>query len=291
MNVDLIVVPYDSGRRGYRMGAGPEAFLADGLPERLARAGHGVRVAFVEENGGAAADPTTSAFDLAVKIEAAVADASARESFPLVLAGNCINTVGAMAALGGPDLGLAWFDAHGDINTPATSSSGFLDGMSLATLLGWCHTRECAQLAGFAPLDPSRIVLIGTRDLDPPELKAAQRAALRILSPEDAATEGSYAHTLDAFAAGLDRVYLHIDLDVLDPAEHGPANGFAAPGGLSLQQLTKVVRAIAERAGIAGITVSAYDPAVDTHGHVRAAAMGLLDMVVSGISMRNPAVG
>jgi arginase len=265
------------------MGAGPEALIAGGLPDALRRAGHGVDRTVVEAPEGAEGDPVASAFALARRIAGAAADARASGRLPIVLAGNCINTVGAVAGVNGSDLGLVWFDAHGDLNTPETSTSGFLDGMSVATLLGWCYVEEAAALPGFAPLDAARVLFVGVRDLDPPEVAAAERAGIRMLAPPDAAVDAALGRALDAFAAGVRRVYVHLDLDVLDPAAHGRANPFAAPGGLTAAGVQRAVRAMGARGRIAGLTVSAYDPAVDAAGTVRAAAIRLIaDAIPAG---------
>jgi arginase len=144
--------------------------------------------------------------------------------------------------------------------------------MSVATMLGWCHTTESARLQGFAPLDASRILFVGTRDLDPPEAAAAARFDMKMLAPSELAGV-RLERAVDGFASKARRAYVHIDLDVLDPATHGAANPFAAPGGLSAEQVVTAVRAVSARCALAGFTFSAYDPAVDAAGSVRAAAI------------------
>ncbi|TIS72728.1 MAG: arginase family protein, partial [Mesorhizobium sp.] len=69
--------------------------------------------------------------------------------FPIVLAGNCLTSAGAVAGEGAD--AIIWADQHGDLNTPETSTSGFLDGMALATALGLCWRRMAAQIPGFKP--------------------------------------------------------------------------------------------------------------------------------------------
>src|SRR5690606_9880190 len=136
--VDLVTVPYDSGRRGHRMGAGPQALLKAGLMQKLRAGGHETELVPVESAAGSE-DPVTVAFDLAARIARVVRASRSANRFPIVLTGNCISTVGALAGLSADAPAVVWLDAHGDVNTPATSTSGFLDGMSAATALGWCH--------------------------------------------------------------------------------------------------------------------------------------------------------
>ena len=86
--------------------------------------------------------------------------------FPLVLAVNCFTSLGTVAGLG-RDVGVVWFDAHGDFNTPDTTTSGFLDGMGLAMLLGdgWRELRQTVE--GLRPVPAEHALLVGARDIDP----------------------------------------------------------------------------------------------------------------------------
>ena len=270
--IDLIAVPYDSGRRGYRMGAGPAAFIDGGLPASLARTGHHVRVTWIE---AAATDPLASAVELGTGIADAVRQARQADRLPIVLSGNCISTVGAVAGLDA-DVAVVWLDAHGDLNTPATSPSGFLDGMAAATLLGWCHQSEFAAVPGHRPLPVSRLLVIGCRALDPPEAQAMSAAGIAPLDPAAAGSEARLEGRLAELVENVADVHLHIDLDVLDPEESGPANSYAAPGGLTQQQMIRIVQMLAARRPIASLTLSSYDPAVDVRGRVRAAALPIM---------------
>ena len=84
-----------------------------------------------------------------------------------MLAGNCLTTCGAVAGEAADSI--IWFDQHGDINTPETSSYGFLDGMALATALGLCWRPMANAIPGFHAVDPARCMLVDARDLDPDE--------------------------------------------------------------------------------------------------------------------------
>jgi arginase len=273
--IQLIHVPYDSGRRGVGMGAGPLAFAEGGLADTLRGFDCDVVESWVEADPG---DPLRSAVDTAGATSHLVRAAMSAGRFPLVLAGNCITTVGAVAGVratggGATDLRVVWLDAHGDLNTPATSASGFLDGMAAAVLLGWCHTDAFGEVDGYAPLAQHRFMLAGGRDLDDAEAVAIARHGLVLLPPTTVMDEDGMMAAVDEFLTDGAGVWLHIDLDVMDPAEYAPANAFAPPGGLSHYQTIRVVLEIAERARVAGITLSAYDPALDPRGLLRAAAL------------------
>lgn len=283
LSIDLVTVPYDSGRRGFRMGAGPQALVRLGLVQTMRAAGHDIELVPVEATGNAG-DELATALDLAGKVARVTRASRAAGRFPLTLSGSCFSTVGAFASVAADGAGVLWLDAHGDVNTPDTSTSGFVDGMAAATLLGWCHgdrTRE------FLPesLSESRLLLSGVRDLDAPETAALQRSAVRVLTPPDVRNGATAAAALDAFTAGMRAVYLHVDADVLDPESVGRANSFASPGGLGVQDVTALIDAAGARSPIAGMTVSAYDPAGDTGGAVGRA---LLDIIAHALERSAP---
>ncbi len=135
MDIDLLVVPYDSAHRGERMGAGPEALVAAGLPARLERLGHSVRTIVIEPPHDSWQAEIRTAFELASVLALAVRTARAEHRLPLILSGNCFVSLGVCAGLG-TESNVLWADAHADFNTPETTIGGFLDGMALATLTG-----------------------------------------------------------------------------------------------------------------------------------------------------------
>jgi arginase len=273
LSIDLVIVPYDSGRRGYRMGAGPQALLRLGLMQSLRAAGHDVELVPVEVTG--TQDELAASIDLAAKVARVTRASRASGRFPLTLSGSCFSTVGAYASVADTDAGVLWLDAHGDLNTPDTSTSGFTDGMAAATLLGWCHKDLTRSFLMAHPAE-SRLLLAGTRDLDAPESAALQQSEVRLLSAAAARDEGAFGPALDAFTAGMTSLYLHVDADVLDPESVGRANSFATPDGLSLQQAAALIDAAGTRAGIAGMTLSAYDPAEDSDGAVGRALIEII---------------
>ena len=272
-SIDLVTVPYDSGRRGFRMGAGPQALLREGLMQKLRAGGYDVDLVPVEA-GATPDDELATTFDLAARVARVTRASRAAHRFPLTISGSCFSTVGAFASLAGEAAGVLWLDAHGDVNTPDTSASGFLDGMAAATLLGWCHVDQTRDILP-ERLAEIRLMLAGTRDLDAPEAASLGQSAVRVLSPSGV-RDGSAAAALDSFTTGMSALYLHVDLDVLDPERVGPANSFASPDGLTLEEVIQLVATAGARARLAGMTVSAYDPAVDADGAVRRAAIDVI---------------
>jgi arginase len=194
--------------------------------------------------------------------------------FPVVLAGNCNSCLGTVAGLG--QVGVVWFDAHADFDTP-DRSLGFFDGMGLAVLTGNGWELLRGTIPGFTPVDERDVVLVGVRDLEAHQRAPLEASDLRVVPGASfAATE--FIRRLDELSPGVSRVYLHVDLDVLDPSE-GRANRFAAGGGLSAGQLEWAIEAVFDRHSVAGAAITAYDPALDEDGRVARAAARVIATV------------
>ncbi|MBW8880604.1 MAG: arginase family protein [Asticcacaulis sp.] len=143
-----------------------------------------------------------------------------------------------------PDLCLVWFDAHGDSNTPETSSTGYLGGMVISAAIGLWDS-------GFGSgLDLSQVVLVGARDLDPAERDLVDNGRLVLVPPG-----GDMAAALAQAVAGRP-VYIHLDCDVLDagivPTEYG------VDGGLSLADLHACAEVLA-RSEVIGLEIAEYE--------------------------------
>ena len=272
MDIQLLAVPYDSGNRGMRMGAGPERLLDAGLERVLRGNGHTVHTRIAELTADWQAEIQTS-FELMRMLSTAVREARESGRFPIVLAGNCNTAVGTLAGLGAQSTGVAWFDAHGDFNTPETTRSGFLDGTAVAIITGRCWTQLAATIPEFAPIPDDRVCLIGTRDLDSLESALLDESSVDIVEPKQ--LPSSLPRALGKIREHVDSIYVHLDLDVLDSAV-AAANSYAISGGLTLEDLDQALAQIAARFRIAGLTLSAYDPAVDTSGHAAQAAIRLI---------------
>ena len=131
------------------MGAGPEHLLKSGLSERLAKRGHESAATSIELPTDVFFPEIQAAFELDRRLASRVRSAIDEGSFPLILSGNCITSVGTIAGVGAPELGVVWLDAHGDFNTPDTTIGGFLDGMALAIVTGRCWQPLAATVPGF----------------------------------------------------------------------------------------------------------------------------------------------
>ena len=279
MEIQLLAVPYDSGNRGARMGAGPEALLESGLAESLREDGHRVHVKLAELPRDAWHAEIQTSFELMRMLAVAVREARDANRFPIVLAGNCNTAVGTLAGLGADTTGVAWFDAHADFNTPETTSSGFLDGTAVAIITGRCWTQLAATVPGFSPLPDDRICLIGTRDIDSLESSLLDDSSVTVVGPRELRTKLSAS--VQAMTQRVARIYVHLDLDVLDSSV-AAANSFAVSGGLTLEDAQFALSTIAKNSYMAGMTLSAYDPATDRTG---AAAQAAIDLICTAASL------
>jgi arginase len=274
----LIAVPYDSGLRGWRMGAGPDRLLDSGLEARLRAAGHRVSTDHVELPAGASTAEISATFALAAQLADRVRAARAEGALPIVLAGNCANAIGTLSGLDDPAPAVIWLDAHADLNTPETTRSGFLDGMSLAIATGRCWGAMAAAVPGFRPIPDANVCLIGARDMDPAEIDLLDASRIGAVHPHYAFLHLTPA--LDLVRTHAETAYLHIDLDVLDP-EEGRVNQFGVPGGFLLGQMMAVIWSIRERFQIGAVALTAYDPDGDPKGRICAAAEVILREILA----------
>ncbi|WP_345752357.1 arginase family protein [Microbacterium rhizophilus] len=175
----------------------------------------------------------------------------------IVIGGDCSVSVGAIGhavARGEGPLAVVWFDAHADLHTPDTSPSGAYAGMALRAVLG-DGAAELVPSGG--AVAPRQVVLAGVRMLDPEEDELLADSDLTSLTPSDLADPEALA---DAVAAtGASRVYIHVDLDVLDPAE---ITGVSSPEpfGVTPAALVAAIAAVRARLPLAGATVAGFTP-------------------------------
>ena len=184
---------------------------------------------------------------------------------PIIVGGDCATSVAglefAVRRHGAERLAVLWCDAHPDLQHPSTSPSGAASGMALRHALG----EGDEDLASAHPLDPGRLLLLGARAADPEEDEAIERlglAALPVMDPDAPDDPGALAAAVaDRLAElGASRLYVHVDLDVLDPAEFAAVHS-PVPFGLSVAQLTAAIRAAVATLPLAGASICEFAPA------------------------------
>ncbi|MEM1047973.1 MAG: arginase family protein [Pseudomonadota bacterium] len=201
-------------------------------------------------------------------IAAFVADTVRSGTLPVSLAGDCCAAIPMLAGLqtAGLDPVLVWLDAHGDFNTWETSPSGFLGGMPLAMMAGR-GDMTMMQSAGAQILSEADIFLCDGRDLDPEEAEALEESEVRLFAdPEDVLA-----------ALPRDRpIYVHFDTDIIS-SEDVPAQSYPVPGGPSAADMKTFLVKLAEHGTIAGLSLSSWNPDLDTDGNSARLCLDCLD--------------
>jgi arginase len=283
MDIQLLLVPYDTARRRWRSGAGPEHLLQAGLTAHLQGRGHSVAdIQVIEADLDQPPAEIGTAFELMRRVAVAVRAVRAARQFPVILSGNCNSAVGTLSGLTPAGRAIFWFDAHADCNTPDTTATGFLDGTGLATALGLCWHQLTSTVPGYRPVEPEATFLLGVRDLDPPEAALLARSAITVVSttqiPASLPELLARAPLKDALG------YLHLDLDVLDPAGVGQANSLPVPGGISVEQMTAGIAAIRARVPLGAAAIASYAPEYDSQQGVCRAAFAALDAILADVA-------
>lgn len=204
-----------------------------------------------------AGDPWQRMAQLYEEVATRIASVLRAGGRPAVVSGDCTTAIGTVAGLqrAGVDPAIVWFDAHGDVQTLETTASGYLGGMPLRILAGY-RPELIAQPLGLHAVPEQRIVLVDARDLDPPERAYLDQAAIRRTS-----VAGLSAGTLPDGP-----LYLHLDVDVVDPAGL-PGLRYPAPGGPDLAAVAAALARV-----LATGRVSAFGLACTWHAGQGAAA-------------------
>jgi len=275
----IIGVSLDLGgnRRGVDMG--PSAFRIAGLTERLASLGipvvdAGDLVAPIPEVKSEG-DPTKKYIreiarvcDRLYKTSLAVLE---KGGIPVVLGGDHSLAAGSVAATADfvrreeKPLGLIWVDAHGDMNTPGTSSSGNVHGMPLAALLG-SEPAELSRIGGFSPkVRPEHTVLIGIRNLDEREKERIRDSGVQVFTMKDIDRHG-IAQTVEIAIATAGRgtagIHVSFDLDVCDPTI-APGVGTPVKGGLDYREAHMVMEMVADSGLLRALDLVEVNPILD----------------------------
>ena len=250
--LEAIVVPYEVERADTRAARAPLELIDLGLLDRLREAGWTVHRSDVWTRLPAEAAKDRIVADVGRATARAVANARSQGRLPLVLAGGCLTAVGVVAGLQrlGRDLGLVWIDAHGDFNTPESTPSGYWDGMSLAAVCGR-SLPEVYKPVELRPVHYRNVAHLAGRNFDPPEIEDVRRLSLNLLPPDRLGAPDAQAQIARSIS-GAKEVYLHVDLDGLDPGD-APAVHFPEPGGPALDDL---LRCLAGLPPVAAMTLS-----------------------------------
>jgi arginase len=297
--VSIIGVPMDLGasRRGVDMG--PSAIRIAGLAERLRRLGHevddarNVQVPGREELPALSDGPHFIESITAVCAQVALETARAvREGrLPIVLGGDHSLAAGSVAGVAtawaerGERIGLVWFDAHSDIHLPGTSQSGNVHGMPISHLLG--HGDEgLASIAAPKPAILSQnVVLVGLRDVDPPERQHIRDLGVIAFTMKDVDERGVATvvrEALEIAGRGTGGIHVSLDMDFIDPIE-APGVGTPVRGGVTFREAHLAMEMVAESGKMVGLDVVEVNPVLDRHNLTAELAV---DLVASALGQR-----
>ena len=277
-NVRVIGAPTDYGanRRGVDMG--PSAIRYAGLATQLERAG-----ATVVDAGDVPApraeerDPDTETFspgrakflretrEVTTRLADRVDAALAADELPMVLGGDHSVAIGSVVGSArDADIGVVWFDAHADCNTPETSPSGNVHGMPLAAALGAGAFAD-VEWANAAGLAADTVAIVGLRDVDPPERRAIDESGVTAFTMADIDDRGITSvvdDALDVATAGTDGVHVSLDLDWLDPRE-APGVGTPVRGGVTYREAHSALERVARRDCLRSVDLVEVNPILD----------------------------
>ncbi len=274
----------------------PNVIERGGLAELLGRLGSRVVESFTarltsdeEKQYG-----TQQRFGLASKhLADAVSTQIKKGIFPLGLLQNCNGLVGMLADLqnAGADhkplkVGLVWIDAHGDFNTPETTLSGMLGGMPVAISCG-LGLERLRKTCGLDPALPTRYVtMVAVRDTDPLEQELIDKSQIEHITGEDIKTlSPAISKQMERLSGLTDLIYIHVDLDVLEPSEI-PGAGLPVAKGPRAKELAAALKVMFAYPKAAAFGVASYPADKDTEKIGLKSIFTLIEGVVQGIQSR-----
>ncbi len=205
---------------------------------------------------------------LADQVEAALEAGS----IPIVLGGDHSIATGSVAGLASyyrkqeQRVGVIWFDAHGDMNTPESSPSGNIHGMPFAAILGH-GARELTHISGFAPkVHAENCVLIGARSVDPDEAVALKTSGIRVVTMRELDERGMSAVMDEAMWLASQRTagfHVTMDMDFVDP-DYAPGVGTPVPGGPTYRESHLAMEKVADSGKLLSFELTEVNPVLDT---------------------------
>jgi len=293
--IAVIGAPLDlgAGRRGVDMGpsairyAGLDKQLEDKLGVRVSDAGNVISpVVETTEMGDTSARYLRQILDLCDRLSALVAEAAGRGALPLVLGGDhsvALGSLVGMAKLRGAG-GVVWIDAHGDLNTPATSPSGNVHGMVLAAALGLAGDSFTRDGWPLPAVQPGKLALVGVRSLDEGERDLLRTLDAKVFTMSEVDRIGVEPCMREAIAHAAGAAFLHLslDLDVVDP-DYAPGVGTPVRGGLSYREAHLAMETVAESGLIDSMDVVEVNPILDREN---ATGQLAVELVASALGAR-----
>ncbi|HHZ03108.1 MAG TPA: arginase [Tissierellia bacterium] len=287
-NISIIGVAIDLGAGTPGVSLGPSAIRYAGVIERLTNIGYNVK-----DEGDILANrpisPETDGVKLKFLDEIArvntelcnkVSRVMEEGRFPLVLGGDHSIAIGTIAGVAQhkKNLGVIWFDAHGDINTEETSPSGNIHGMPVAVSLGFGHERLTSIGGSFRKLKPENLVYVGCRDLDPGERKVLKELGITVFTMHEIDRYGmTYVieKAIKIAGDGTDGIHVSFDLDSLDPV-YAQGTGTRVLGGLTYREANLALEMVALTGKVVSAEFVEVNPLIDNNNSTAKTAVILM---------------
>lgn len=287
-NISIIGVPMDLGqmRRGVDMG--PSAIRYAGVAERLERLGHTINdlgnIEIAQPERVHTSDSTlrnlTAVAEGNQKLADSVDKVIENKDFPLVFGGDHSIAIGTLAGVSKhyENLGVIWYDAHGDLNTSDTSPSGNIHGMPLAVSLG-IGDESLTGIGGYTPkVKPENIVIIGARSLDEGERELIKERGIQVFTMHEVDRMGMtkvMEEAINYLKDKTDGVHLSLDLDGLDPSD-APGVGTPVMGGISYRESHLAMEMLAESNLVTSAEFVEVNPILDDKNRTASVAVALM---------------
>ena len=300
MDVAIVKMPYTGSRNVPEFSRGPDHVESDGLVAEVRDTGATVlpvhTVALTPRQAGNEYGEWHRMGLACGHLADHVAGHVRQGRLAVGLLGNCTGQLGMLSGLqrsrshddGRRRVGMVFIDAHPDFNTPETTLSGMLGGMPVAVAAGLCLTRLRCE-AGLDPaIDTSNIVMAGLRDVDDEERELLEASKIEQLAVDDIrACSPRVNEQMERLASQTDAVYVHVDMDVLDPREVG-GHPFAVPGGPGSDELAETLEVMFGFAPVAALGIASTPPTErDEGGAARRAAHRLVLAAVRSAGRRS----
>lgn len=271
--LSLIGVPTDAGASCRGAALGPDALRAAGLGRALQRLGY-----LVDDLGnmrtGAGAGWGAEILMLARRASAAAARSLHRGARPVFLGGDHSVSIGSIAGVArhcraaGRELFVLWLDAHGDFNTPRTSQTGNIHGMSLALLCGEPEFAPYCNPAWYFPVDPRNVTIFGARSLDREEARLIAARGVEVVDMaaiREAGVAAPLSRLIERVAAVNGHLHVSLDVDAMDPAV-APGVGTCVPGGIGLGDAHLIMQMLHESGLVGSLDIVELNPLLDEDG-------------------------
>lgn len=287
-NISLIGVSIDLGAGTPGVSLGPSAIRYAGVTERLNKIGYDV-----DDEGDILANRPTSPVADGIKLRyldevarvntelcETVSKVMSEGRFPLVLGGDHSIAIGTIAGVlqHKKNLGVIWFDAHGDINTEETSPTGNIHGMPVAVSLGYGHERLVSIGGSDIKLQADKLVFIGCRDLDAGERKVLKELGITVFTMHEIDRYGMtevIERALKIAGNGTDGIHVSFDLDSLDPL-YVQGTGTRVPGGLTYRESHLALEMIALSEKLVSAEFVEVNPIIDNNNQTAKTAVALM---------------